>query len=176
MFRVTRHVDADLNTHIEVSLRELMAKAFEDDFSDDDWKNTYGGLRFFGHLEDRLIAHGAVVPRKMHIDGESVDVGYVEAIAVEPKHWRKGYGSLLLADITSFCKSEFSLSMLSTDETDFYSKSGWRVFQGISYVLQDGKEFRTEDEDDGLMFMLGDEPGLKEPRKAVCNSRSGDAW
>lgn len=176
MLRVSRHVDTDLNAHIVSSLRELMAKAFEDDFSDDDWKNTFGGMRFFGYLEDRLIAHGAVVPRKMHIDGENVDVGYVEAIAVEPKHWRKGYGSLLLADITSFCKSEFSLSMLSTDETDFYSKSGWRVFQGMSYVLQDGKEFRTEDEDDGLMFILGDEPGLKEPHKAVCNSRSGDAW
>lgn len=176
MFRVSRHFDADLNAHIEVSLRELMANAFEDDFSDDDWNNTYGGMRFFGHLEDRLIAHGAVVPRKMHIDGKSVDVGYVEAIAVEPKHWRNGYGSLLLTEITSFCKSEFPLSMLSTDEKDFYSKSGWRAFQGMSYVLQDGKEVRTEDEDDGLMFILGNEPGLKEPCRAVCNSRSGDAW
>lgn len=176
MFRVSRHVDADLKAHVEASLRELMAKAFEDDFSDNDWKNTYGGMRFLGHFEERLIAHGAVVPRKMNIDGEPKIVGYVEAIAVEPSYWRKGYGSLLMADLTSFCKSEFSLSMLSTDEKDFYRKSGWRDFQGMSYVLQDGKEVRTEDEDYGLMYILGKDPALEEPRKAVCNSRSGDDW
>jgi aminoglycoside 2'-N-acetyltransferase I len=176
MFSVSQLSASQITSALKIELKELLERSFEGDFSQEDWLHTFGGARFVGHLGDQVVAHGAVVPRKMHIDGESVDVGYVEAIAVVPNHWRNGYGSLLLADITSFCKSNFSLSMLSTDEKDFYSKSGWRVFQGMSYVLQDGKEFRTEDEDDGLMFILGDEPGLKEPRKVVCNSRSGDDW
>ena len=66
--------------------------------------------------------------------------------------------------------------MLSTDEKAFYRRLGWSEFTGESYVLMDGREVRSAEEDDGLMFL----PGLATTKKAinrvVCELREGDAW
>ncbi|NBO72663.1 GNAT family N-acetyltransferase, partial [bacterium] len=116
MIRISRASDADLDPQISAVVRNLLNDAFEGDFSEEDWKHTFGGMRFLGFLNDQLIAHGAVVPRKIEVDESDLIIGYVEGIAVAPTYWHKGYGSLLMAEITSYCLSEFSLSMLSTSE------------------------------------------------------------
>ena len=176
MFKVSRLIDVHLNSQFQIPLRKLLSEAFEDDFSDEDWQHTYGGVRFLGHFDGHLISHGAVVPRKMQVDGASMLVGYVEGIAVSPGFQRKGFGSLLMEEITSYCKSDFRLSMLSTDEKVFYERQNWLDFQGNSYVLKDGVEIRSEDEDEGLMYLLGLHQFTDYPRKVVCEARVGDAW
>lgn len=176
MFKVSRLLDVELNSEIQIHLRKLLTDAFEDDFSEEDWQHTYGGVRFLGHLDGHLISHGAVVPRKMQVDGASMLVGYVEGIAVSPALWRKGFGSLLLEELTSYCRSEFPLSMLSTDEKSFYRRHGWSDFEGKSFVLRDGLQYPTEDEDEGLMFLSDLSQGRVSPRQVVCEDRNGDAW
>lgn len=91
MFKVSRLIDVHLNSQIQIPLRKILNEAFEDDFSEEDWQHTYGGVRFLGHLDGHLISHGAVVPRKMQVDGASMLVGYVEGIAVSPGFQRKGF-------------------------------------------------------------------------------------
>lgn len=176
MFQVLRVNDPELKPEIKEKTLNLLSDAFEGDFSEEDWQHTFGGTRFLGFLDNSLIAHGAVVERPMRIDGIQTKVSYVEGIAVAPEHWRKGFGSLLMVEITSHCKSESSLSMLSTDERVFYRKHGWRNFEGESYVLVDGIEVRSVDEDAGLMYLLGLNQETQAPGKVVCNSRDGDAW
>lgn len=176
MLRISRASDADLDPQISAVVRNLLNDAFEGDFSEEDWKHTFGGMRFLGFLNDQLIAHGAVVPRKIEVDESDLIIGYVEGIAVAPTYWHKGYGSLLMADITSYCLSEFSLSMLSTSEKGFYRKHGWCDFEGMSYVFKDGVEIRSEDEDEGLMYLSGLHQFTDYPRKVVCEARDGDAW
>ncbi len=159
-----------------LEIRELLHGSFEGDFSEQDWQHTLGEYRFLGHIDDELIAHGAVVPRKLIIDGEITTAGYVEAIAVKQTFWRNGHGTALMRAITEHCLSAFSISMLSTDEKAFYRRLGWSEFTGESYVLMDGREVRSAEEDDGLMFL----PGLATTKKAinrvVCELREGDAW
>ena len=176
MLQIRRATDSELKPEIEENLLTLLNNAFEGDFSEADWKHTFGGTRFLGFLDNNLVAHGAVVERPMRINNVEMKVGYVEGIAVAPEHWRKGFGSLLMTEITSFCKSKLIISMLSTDEHLFYSKHGWERFDGESYVLVDEIEVRSEDEDAGLMYLLGLSEDTHAPRKAVCNSRDGDAW
>ncbi|MFM8503046.1 MAG: GNAT family N-acetyltransferase [Actinomycetota bacterium] len=176
MFQIKRVLDGELNLQITSNLRELLDVAFEGDFSEEDWLHTFGGFRFLGYLDGKLIAHGAVVLRNMKVDGREIQVGYVEGVAVLPMHWRKGFGSLLMSEITSYCSSEFQLSMLSTGDKHFYRKHGWLDFSGESYVLKNGVEIRTLDEDEGLMFLVGVTGETSRITKAVCESRVGDHW
>jgi hypothetical protein len=66
--------------------------------------------------------------------------------------------------------------MLSTGEKEFYRKQGWVDFLGESYVKENGIEIRTEEEDEGLMVLLGVLRSLSIPRKVVCEARDGDFW
>ena len=174
MFEVKRLDEIDLE--IESRLVKMLDAAFEGDFSAEDWEHTFGGYRFLGFLEAELIAHGAIVPRKIYVDSQHLTVGYVEGVAVDPRYWRNGYGSSLMAAITKVCRENFEVSMLSTDEKAFYTKHGWRDFQGESFVLVQGTEVRSEEEDEGLMYLLGNSTSDKGPRKVVCESRDGDSW
>jgi hypothetical protein len=49
-------------------------------------------------------------------------------------------------------------------------------FLGESYVKENGIEIRTEEEDEGLMVLLGVLRSLSIPRKVVCEARDGDFW
>ena len=169
-------MDRDLNQSIEADLLKLMSDAFEGDFSDEDWQHTHGGIRFLGYLGNELIGHGAVISRSMKVDGEETKVGYVEAIAIDPRHWRQGYGSRLISEITLYCRSQFSFSMLSTGERAFYRKYGWLDFEGESFILQGEDEVRSKEEDEGLMYLFGIDAVVQAPRKIVCDFRAGDAW
>ena len=169
-------MDADLNQSIETELRDLLNDAFEGDFSEEDWQHTYGGIRFMGYLNDELIGHGAVVSRNMNVDDKKINVGYVEAIAIVSAHCRKGFGSRLMEEITAYCQSKFSLSMLSTGEKAFYRRHGWLDFEGESYISLNQVEMRSKEEDEGLMYLFGMNEIAGMPKKIVCESRSGDAW
>jgi len=175
VFQITRRTDADLDHRAEVSLRALLSDAFEGDFSQEDWEHTNGGLRFLGYLGAELVAHGSVIKRNVWIDGENLKIGYVEGLAVAPLYWRRGFGSKLMSEITSYCKTGFCICMLSTGEKDFYLKLGWLDFEGESYVFRNGVEVRTADEDEGLMYLPG---SVNSPTmtKVVCDAREGDDW
>ena len=175
MIQIIRVSDSELVSLTEVNLQALLADAFEGDFSQEDWEHTNGGLRFLGYLGAELVAHGSVIKRNVWIDGENLKIGYVEGLAVAPLYWRRGFGSKLMSEITSYCKTEFRICMLSTGEKDFYRKLGWLDFEGESYVFRNGVEVRTADEDEGLMY-LPRSVGSLSLAKVVCEAREGDDW
>ena len=165
-----------VNPETESCIRTLLDLAYEGDFSSEDWEHTFGGKYFIGYLGDTIIAHGSVVPRSMFIDGEAITVGYVEAIAVLPSHWRQGFGTQLMKEVTQFCHNNYEISMLSTDENQFYQRIGWLQFQGESFVKNSDTEVRTAEEDEGLMFLPGNKSGITQIQRAVCDARGGDSW
>jgi aminoglycoside 2'-N-acetyltransferase I len=165
-----------VDSETESSIRALLDLAYEGDFTDEDWEHTFGGQYFIGFLGGAIMAHGSVVPRNMFIDGKSVTTGYVEAIAVSPTHWRQGFGTQLMTQVTVFCQDHYELSMLSTDENHFYERIGWLQFLGESFTRNGDYEVRTAEEDEGLMFLPGKKSDITQIRRAVCDARSGDAW
>ncbi len=168
--------DEELTPELIDATKSLLSEAFEGDFSDEDWEHAFGGTRFIGTLDERVIAHGAVVARRIWIDDRVLNAGYVEAIAVSPKHWRQGFGTEMMAEITRYCAENFTLSMLSTDEKGFYRPHGWIDFPGKSFVRIGGEKRRSADEDAGLMYLSTEGAELSEMSTAVCEERSGDAW
>lgn len=166
----------ELSTHDLVALKNLLDLAYEGDFSESDWLHTIGGVRFVGKLNGEIVAHGAVVPRDVFINGQSARVGYLEGVAISTDLQGQGFGSQLLTDISEYCVSNFELAMLSTDELNFYSKFGWRQFQGKSGVIRDGHAILTPEEDEGLMYLLGKSNPNFDIRTAYCDWRPGDVW
>jgi aminoglycoside 2'-N-acetyltransferase I len=169
-------VDEDFVTDNLSAIRNLLSDAYEGDFSEEDWLHSFGGVRFLGTLNNEIVAHGSVVPREVLINEKMTTVGYLEAIAVSSKYQGQGIGSQLLSSMSEFCTSRYQISMLSTDEFNFYSNFGWKQFKGKSGVLLDGEVVPTPDEDDGLMYLIGNAGFSQEIFAAYCDPRKGDHW
>jgi aminoglycoside 2'-N-acetyltransferase I len=170
--------DFESRTH-NAQIRVLLDAAFECDFSDGDWQNSCGGWRILGFQGGRLVAHAALVGRPMLVDGQMAEVGYVEAIAVDPEYRGRGIGLGLIAAVNQLATAHFELSMLSTDEHEFYARTGWMRFAGKSFVAKDAFTWdsqRSADEDDLLMFLTRPGESTAGPLRVVCQPRAGDAW
>ena len=157
-------------------LLELFDDAYEGDFSEQDWYHTIGGNRFVVMLDDCIVAHAAVVPREVHINGTPLTVGYLEGVAVSTSHQGQGIGNQLVQYVTQFCSINYQLSMLSTDEFRFYEKLGWQQFRGKSGVIVDGIPSLTPEEDEGIMYLTGAATEPLEISTAYCTWREGDCW
>ena len=158
------------------AIRDLLNVAYEGEFSEEDWLHTFGGARFVGLIDQEIVAHGAVIARDFMINSQARRVGYLEGVAVSVRHQGIGIGSQLLLSMSEFAASEYPVSMLSTDEFEFYSRFGWNRFQGKSGVLLDGSLTLTPDEDNGLMYLTGKAGFPEEIHTAHCDAREGDDW
>ena len=169
-------VDEDFVADNLLAIKNLLLDAYEGDFSEEDWRHTYGGARFLGTVNSEIVSHGAVVPREILINDQRFLVGYLEGIAVASKVQGQGIGSQLLSTISEFCASRYQISMLSTDEFNFYSNFGWKQFKGKSGVFIDDQVILTPDEDEGLMYLIGKAGFSQEILTAYCDPRAGDHW
>ncbi|NCX01241.1 MAG: GNAT family N-acetyltransferase [Actinobacteria bacterium] len=175
-FLVFQNFDSALPVTLIPKVQKLLVDAFEGEFSEDDWQNSFGGLRLIGSINEEIVAHGAVVPRMIRIDDFEISVGYVEAIAVDPEYWRQGIGTALMKEITSICLKSYQVSMLSTGEKEFYRRLGWIDFVGESYIDLGNEVIRSEEEDEGLMYLPSGEYLVSVPKRVICRARAGDAW
>ena len=65
-------------------IRDLLRVAFADDvegFTDADWKHAAGGTHFLLENAGAVLAYASVVLRELEVDGRTLRVGYVEAVA-----------------------------------------------------------------------------------------------
>ena len=169
-------VDLDITLENPMLIKNLLNDAYEGDFSEQDWQHTFGGARFVGTIDDQIVAHAAVVPRAVLINDLPMTIGYLEGVAVSAMFQGQRLGSQLLQHVSDFCKSNYEISMLSTDEFDFYGKFGWQRFKGTSGVMQDSVKNLTPEEDDGIMYLAGKSTKSIEISTAYCDWREGDCW
>ncbi|MFM7275539.1 MAG: GNAT family N-acetyltransferase [Gammaproteobacteria bacterium] len=158
------------------ALRRLLDAAFAGEFSHEDWEHTFGGTRFVAEVDGVPVAHGAVVPRRVWLDGSLLTIGYVEGVATSSRHRGRGYGGALMRAITAFCSERYPVSMLSTGEWGFYRRFGWVSLPVASYVRRETGLERSEEEDECLMFLLPEAGTLPVPATVACEARSGDSW
>lgn len=159
------------------ALRDLLARAYEGDFSDDDWSHSTDGLHVW--LEDRgtIVGHAALVPRMLNVGGAPVDTGYVEAVAIEPALQRRGLGTQIMRRIGELIVDHYALGALSTGAHDFYSPLGWERWCGETFVQSSGGAIRTPDDDDSIMVLRTvRSPAFSLDACIVADARAGDAW
>lgn len=153
----------------------------ESEFTVDDWEHTCGGVRVLLHDGAELVAHAAVVPRRIELgDGPTARTfaaGYVEGVAVLPSRQGQGFGTLVMDLANTVLREGFELGVLSTGSWAFYVRLGWERWQGPSYVVRAGIRTRTEDEDDGLLVLRCPASTHIDPTAAItCDERTGDDW
>ncbi len=170
---------AELDPAAVRALRTLMAAAFDDGFTDDDWDHALGGRHVLLLEDGEVVAHASVVPRRLRAGERWLDAGYVEAVAVDPARQGAGAGTAVMRRIGEVVRAEHDLGALSTSAHGFYARLGWERWRGPTWVLTgDGADpLRTADEDDGIMVLRhGPSASLDVTLALACEERCGDSW
>lgn len=171
-------VSAELPSETVSELRRLMDAAYAGCFTNDDWENAQGGTHAVIEEAGAVVAHGAVVPRKVIVGGTAMSAGYIEAVAVSPARQGSGLGKRVMQALAVILEERFVIGVLSTGLPEFYVRSGWQRWRGATWVHHpDGELERTPEEDEGvLIFRTSRTPPIDLTSDIVCDDRPGDAW
>ncbi len=168
---------ADLDGETLHSAHQLLIDAFEGDFSDHDWEHTLGGMHALICDHGALIAHAAVVLRRLLYRGAPLRTGYIEGVAVREDWREQGLGTALMDGAEQVIRGAYQLGALSPSESgrQLYRNRGWIQWTGPTSVLAPAGQARTPD-DDGAVFVLPVDVKLDATADLVCDWRSGDVW
>lgn len=159
----------------------MVIEAFEGDFSDADWEHSLGGMHSFICHHGALIAHAAVVQRRLIYRDTALRCGYVEAVAVR-EDWRgQGLASAVMDGVEQVLRGAYQLGALSSSEAarDIYLARGWVPWQGPTSVLKPAGVTRTPEDDQSLFVLPVDLPAgmdLDTTAEITCDWRDGDVW
>ncbi|EFD56760.1 aminoglycoside 2-N-acetyltransferase aac [Mycobacterium tuberculosis T92] len=78
---------ADLDSETRQDIRQMVTGAFAGDFTETDWEHTLGGMHALIWHHGAIIAHAAVIQRRLIYRGNALRCGYVEGVAVRAD-WR----------------------------------------------------------------------------------------
>jgi len=161
-------------------LRALLWSAFgdEDDrFTEEDWQHALGGQHFVVEIDGRIVSHASVVERVLHVDGQPLRTGYVEAVATEPQQQRRGHGSTVMTAVNEHIREGFELGALGTSSHGFYERLGWQTWRGPTSVRTAAGELATPDEDGYILVLrTPTTPALDIEAPISCDWRPGDVW
>ena len=165
--------DADLR-----AVRRLLEDAFADaPVTEDDLEHALGGVHALVEDAGVLVAHGAVVQRRLLHGGRALRSGYLEAVAVRSDRRRRGHGSAVMAALERVVRRAYDLGALgSTDEgAPLYAGRGWQPWRGPLSALTPGGLRPTPDER-GSIYVLPGAARLDLDGELTCDWRDGDVW
>jgi aminoglycoside 2'-N-acetyltransferase I len=168
---------ADLESEARQRAYEMITAAFAGEFTDTDWEHTLGGMHALIWHHGAIIAHGAVVQRRLLYRGAALRCGYVEAVAVR-EDWRgQGLGIAILDACEQVIRGGYQLGALSSSDRGrrLYTSRGWLPWHGPTSVLSPTGTTRTPD-DDGSVFVLPVGISLDPAAALTCDWRDGDVW
>ena len=73
---------ADLDSEARQRVCQMVTEAFGGGFTETDWEHTLGGMHALICRHGAIIAHAAVVQRRLVYRGNPLRCGYVEGVAV----------------------------------------------------------------------------------------------
>lgn len=168
---------ADLDGETREDARRMVIEAFDGEFSDADWEHALGGMHAFICQRGALIAHAAVVQRRLLYRDTALRCGYVEGVAVR-EDWRgQGLATALMDAVEQVLRGAYQLGALSASEAGrhIYTARGWLPWRGPTSVLAPDGVTRTPDDDNGL-FVLPVSIELDPTAEITCDWRDGDVW
>lgn len=168
---------SDLDTETLHNARQMLDEAYAGEFTDTDWEHTLGGMHAIIVHRGSLIAHAAVIQRRLLYAGIALRCGYVEAVAVQ-EDWRgQGLAGAVLDAAEQVVKGAYHVGALSASGAGerLYRPRGWRNWRGPTWALSPDGPLRTPD-DDGNIFVLPVEVDLDPTQSLSCDWRDGDVW
>jgi aminoglycoside 2'-N-acetyltransferase I len=168
---------ADLGASQRVAARALLADAFGDSFTEQDWEHALGGLHALVWDGPVLVGHASLIQRRLLHHGRALRTGYVEGVAVHPRHRGTGHGAALMNELERVVRDAYELGALSAteDAAAFYENRGWRRWRGATSSLTPNGIERTP-QDDGGVFVLDGSASLHPDGELTCDWRDGDVW
>jgi aminoglycoside 2'-N-acetyltransferase I len=168
---------ADVGAEGLGAARALLDEVFEGEMTDDDWDHTVGGVHALVWEDGELVAHAAVVQRRLLHGGRALRAGYVEGVAVSARRRGQGHGAAVMAALERVIRGAYDLGALgATDEAvGFYAARGWRRWEGPTSALTPAGIARTE-ADDGAIYVLPVAAPLDLSGALTCDWRHGDVW
>jgi aminoglycoside 2'-N-acetyltransferase I len=176
---------ADLDAETRDDAHRMVVDAFNADgggdpdgaFDDSDWEHALGGMHaLIGH-RGAIIAHGAVVQRRLLYRGAALRCGYIEAVAVR-EDWRgQGLATAVMDALEQVLRGAYQLGALGSSEAGLalYLPRGWQQWTGPTSVLAPTGVTRTP-EDDGGVYVLPVNVDLDTSADLACDWRDGDVW
>ena len=158
----------------------MVADAFsggETDFTDADWEHALGGMHALISVRGALVAHGAVVQRRLIHRGVALRCGYLEAVAVR-EDWRgRGLATAVLNALEQVLRGAYQVGALSSSDAGrhLYAERGWLPWQGATSVLTPSGVTLTP-ADDGSLFVLPITEQVDPADEITCDWRDGDVW
>lgn len=168
---------ADLKSDARQRAYEMVNGAFAGELTDTDWDHALGGMHALIWHRGAIIAHGAVVQRRLLYRGAALRCGYVEAVAVR-EDWRgQGLAIAILDACEQVIRGGYQLGALSSSDRGrrLYTLRGWLPWRGPTSVLAPSGPTRTPD-DDSSVFVLPVGINLDETAALTCDWRDGDVW
>lgn len=171
---------SDLDGDTLRNARNLLVNAHDGAFTDSDWEHTLGGMHALIVHRGALLAHGAVVQRRLLYDGCALRCGYLEGVAVQ-EQWRgQGLGNAVMDALEQVVRGGYQLGALRASGdpasgTRLYRPRGWLHWRGPTSVLAPTGLIRTPD-DDGVIFALPVTVELDAGAELVCDWRDGNVW
>ncbi|UXA18395.1 GNAT family N-acetyltransferase [Mycobacterium sp. SMC-4] len=172
---------SDLDAETRDDARVMVIDAFGGEFTEADWEHALGGMHAIICHHGALIAHAAVVQRRVYLGDVALRCGYVEALAVREDHRGQGLATALMEGVEQVLRGAFHLGALSTTELGkpVYQGRGWTPWTGPTSVWGPDGPARTAD-DDGALYVLpcALPPGMVlDPCAPIaCDWRNGDVW
>jgi aminoglycoside 2'-N-acetyltransferase I len=168
---------ADLDSETRQSIHQMVTDAFVDNFTETDWEHALGGMHALIWRHGAIIAHAAVVQRRLIYRDNALRCGYVEGVAVR-EDWRgQGLAIALLDAVEQVMRGAYQLGALSSSPRArrLYMSRGWLPWRGPTSVLAPTGPTRTPD-DDGTVFVLPVGISLDTSADLMCDWREGDVW
>lgn len=177
MTRVALAHTAALTTVELDAVRTLLDHAFLHPLSEQDYEHSLGGMHALVWNGSDLLAHGAVVLRRLLHNGRALRTGYVEGVAVRADRRRHGYGAAVMATLEPLIRGGYELGALGAtwEAEPFYRNRGWQQWTGTTSVVAPGGVERTR-EDDGRIYVLPVSADLEPHQDLACDWRNGEVW
>lgn len=171
---------SDLDAETLHSAHQLIVTAFDDEpdnYSESDWEHALGGMHAIIGYHGSVIAHAAVVQRRLLHSGEALRCGYVESVAVHPEWRGQGLGHAVMNAIEQVIKGAYQLGALAASKAGepLYLSRGWLRWEGSTSAITPTGLIATPD-DDGSIFVLPTRLDVDVAADIACDWRDGDVW
>ncbi|MFJ2849584.1 GNAT family N-acetyltransferase [Streptomyces rubiginosohelvolus] len=168
----------ELTAAERAEIRDLLDAAFEGDFADEDWEHTLGGVHaLIRDADGHLIAHGAVVQRRVLHADRSYRAGYVEGVAVRADRRRGGLGHRIMAALEHVIDAAHDFGALSASDAGaaLYAARGWQIWPGRLTALGPDGPLPLPDEEGSTYVRPAAGQRLPAPAHALAfDWRNGD--
>lgn len=172
---------SDIDPETREDAKRMVIDAFEGEFTEVDWEHSLGGMHAMIFHHGAMIAHAAVVQRRLLYRNTALRCGYVEAVAVR-EDWRgQGLARAVMDAVEQVIRGAYQLGALSASEAGrhIYAARGWLPWQGPTSVLAPAGLTRTPDDDNALFVLpvsLPNDLDLDVRSEITCDWRDGDVW